>query len=154
MTPDVIEGANVPFHKPANWNEERDGPCQTLHVRVDHEQGGKFMTSAWRPEADEVGWMLAGANIHLGLSAPSHPVVRLTVATPPLEADPVYTIVPARELNGSPSVLVTMYAPRSGITRRGGSVWCQIEVKRGDLVAAVAQGMAQIEAKAKELGIK
>lgn len=151
MTPDVIEGGK-PVGAPKGWDEERDGKCRTLQVRFDHEPAGTFMTSAWRPEADEVGWMLAGANMHLAISAPAHPVVRLGLGATPLEGEPVYTIRPAPELNGAPSVMVTMYAPRAGLTRRGGTVWCQIEVQHGDLAAATAQAITQIQAKARELG--
>lgn len=152
MTPDVIEGGR-PIGKPKDWDEARDGKCSALHVRFDHHPGGTFMTSAWRPEADEIGWMLAGANIHLGISAPRHPVVNLGVAAPPSDGEPVWTIMPAADLNGSPSVLVTMYDPRAGFTRRGGTIWIQVEVKNGGLAASAAQAIAAIQAKAKELGL-
>lgn len=142
----------MPIGAPKNWDPDRDGPCDVLHVRVDQQEGCTFLTSAWVAEPDEVGWLLAGGHVQLGVSSPAHPIVRMGVGAPPPESPPVYTITQAAELDGKPSVRVTMYAPRQGLTRRGGTVWCQIEVKDGDLPAATAEAMRLIQRKAVELG--
>lgn len=152
MRAGVLAGATVPLGAPKNWDPERDGPCDVLHVRVDHEQAGTFMTSAWVAEPDEIGWLLAGGHVQLGVSAPSHPVVRMGVTAPPPESPPVYTITQAVQMTGKPAVRVTMYAPRQGLTRRGGTVWCEIEIQDGNLPAATAEAMRLIQRKAAELG--
>lgn len=78
----VIAGANRNLDAPVDWNEERDGKCGTLAVRVDWGPPCS-MTSAWYPTPEEIALIVKGAPIHLEIVSASHPPVLLTVGEAP-----------------------------------------------------------------------
>lgn len=80
-----VEGANQRLRAPEAWRPERDGPCRSLHVKVDACEGGvRTYTSAWYPNPDEITAICRGAAVHLTIVSASHPPVRLGVGeTPP-----------------------------------------------------------------------
>lgn len=87
------------------------GHCATIHVRDERQDGIAYMTSAWATEPLEAGWLLAGANVHLSISAPQHPVVAMTIGEPPEEFEPVYTITHLPHPQGRKAIRVMRYAP-------------------------------------------
>jgi hypothetical protein len=147
VKPARIEGTTYPVGQPENWTEATHGPCQALHVREDDEGGLRVMRSAWEVESDEAGWLLAGANLQIGISAPRHPVVMMGLGPTPLEGQPVYTIRLITSLRGEPGVHVAMYAPKAGLaTKTGGKVWAEAAIVGGDLGEAVKEALAEIAA--------
>lgn len=86
MQPAIISGHTHRFTAPADQPEVR-----TLFVRADRVEGLQMLRSAWEVEQSEVGLLLAGAKVHLGINAQVHPVVRLDVADLPDDIEPVFT---------------------------------------------------------------
>lgn len=157
MRPGKIDGHGViPVGAPQDWDPKVHGDCNVLHVRPSIDHGIPFLTSAWEPEADEVGWLLAGAKIELGISGRTHPVVRMGIGAPPTDTRPVYTIQTMINVEGQEYVRVVMFAPTSGMKRRrGGSVFCEAMVtpELGGFNGAVAEALRQIEAFAEQNGV-
>jgi hypothetical protein len=72
------------FGPPPDWVEERHGECATLCIAdVRDEAGQPFMESMWRPSAEEIARLAAGACILLGVRGTVHPVVYMAVAAAP-----------------------------------------------------------------------
>lgn len=77
------------FAPPRGWTPETHGDCGTLEIADVAGAGGlNFMESLWRPDADELAALAAGASVVLGIEGGSHPVVYVGVSAPP-RADPV-----------------------------------------------------------------
>lgn len=57
-----IKGANVSLGAPAGWNEDRDGPCGALPVRVTRtpQNTVNHCESAWMPDALDLQALNAG----------------------------------------------------------------------------------------------
>lgn len=154
VQPARIEGDSRPVGAPENWSRETHGDCQALFVRQDQEAGLVFMRSAWEVNAAEAGWLLAGATLQLGISAPRHPVVSMRLGPIPLEAEPVYTIRRITSLSGQPGVHVAMFAPRRGLgSRTGGTVWAEAAIADDDFGQAVKEALAEIAVLAEKEGI-
>jgi hypothetical protein len=81
MTPVKIKGATRCFDAPKDWDENLDGPCDALFVRDGLVNGVSTMTSTWKPSAEELAALNAGAMVELGICGSSHPPVFLTVST-------------------------------------------------------------------------
>ena len=105
------EGDAWPLGAPADWNPETMGHCSTLWVRSDIEGGVPFLRSAWEVEAQEAGWMLAGAKLQLGVCAPQHPVVNLGLGPIPDTFLPPLTVQQNVTTDGQRAARVTMYLP-------------------------------------------
>lgn len=69
MTPKKIAGANAHPGAPRNWDENRDGPCGALAVRVTYNceetLNIKWCESAWEPTAEELAALNAGGQVIL-----------------------------------------------------------------------------------------
>jgi len=69
--------------KPADWINELDGNCGTIHV-VDHfdeHLGHNIMYSVYKPTPEDIAAIVAGGGIRLGIHGTSHPVFQLGVLT-------------------------------------------------------------------------
>lgn len=75
MIPKIIAGATTWFGKPKDWDEQRDGKCAQLGVRVT--QDG-LHESAWEPTAAELAVLNAGGYVVLSVLG-HQPPVRLSV---------------------------------------------------------------------------
>ena len=51
--------------KPRNWDDNRDGPCGTLPVRVESYGIYDYHYSAWKPDAEELALLNAGGVVEL-----------------------------------------------------------------------------------------
>lgn len=60
-----IEGKNADFGKPRSWDEQRDGPCGVLPVRVEQEGIYNYHYSNWKPDAEELKLLNAGGVVEL-----------------------------------------------------------------------------------------
>jgi hypothetical protein len=76
MTPTSIIGYTRSIAPPPDWDEETNGPCETLQIR---DQGG-YMISAWRPSAEERRALIEGGFVLLYICGKIHPVVGLGVS--------------------------------------------------------------------------
>ncbi len=85
MLPAKIDCATQPIGKPKDWDEAMQGHCSTLWVREEIRNGIPFMVSAWEVSPGELAAIQRGAMIHIGVSAPCHPV--LSIGTGPIPAD-------------------------------------------------------------------
>lgn len=82
-----IVGAMLDLGKPKDWNEERDGPCDSLPVRVMQHPGGLVeMQSAWQPTPEELDTLNRGGPVILTVCSKAHPPVRLEVEEPAADA--------------------------------------------------------------------
>jgi hypothetical protein len=73
-----IEGANVDFGKPPDWDDE-SGHCATLAVKHAIVGGHHVLISAWEPTPEELVKLNAGETIKLMIYSKSHPVVSIIV---------------------------------------------------------------------------
>jgi hypothetical protein len=93
MRPARIENHTSCIGKPANWDElSPDRDCGALFVRKEVEHGIQFLKSAWEPSTAEIGMMLSGSMIVLGVSSPEHPVINMSVLPQPDEFTPPYVV--------------------------------------------------------------
>ena len=60
-----VRDSNANFSKPRNWDDERDGPCGTLPVRVEPVGIYNYHYSAWKPGAEELALLNAGGVVEL-----------------------------------------------------------------------------------------
>ena len=83
MRPIVISRYNNIAGTPADWNEERDGPCSSLYIRAEKLPGGlPRATTAWLPTSAEIAAMKRGIPILLDvIGTKSHPVVSLRMGS-------------------------------------------------------------------------
>lgn len=151
MRPAKIEGDARPIGAPANWDEGKAGRCGALFVRRETHGPYVFMTSAWEASADQAGWILAGAKVELGISAPQHPVVRMGTGPVTPDSLPVFTIRQCVTLDGKHTVRATMYAPPAG-DKSGGSAWGEVTVD-GDLVDAIRDAVKFATDTARDNGV-
>ncbi len=142
MLPTKIEGDAIPIGAPPNWRPDH-GHCGALFVRVDQTPGGlQFMRSAWEANAEEAGWLLAGAKVQLGVSAPQHPVVQLGVGPVPDDFEPVMTVRSILD-GGQPAVRVEMMWKRPSEEAR--RIFCQVIMNGDQRSKAVALAIDEIE---------
>lgn len=80
MQIDMIPGATTVLGKPKDWDVRKEGvECGGLPVIFD----GQQFVSQWKPSADEVAAIFAGAPIHLHVFGDGHPPVAVTVGPIP-----------------------------------------------------------------------
>ncbi len=77
MKPTKINGATKVYKAPENWDAERDGPCVDLYVRVEagemkHHPSKCYST--WKPTAEEIVKLMAGAEVTLVVVGGQPPV--------------------------------------------------------------------------------
>lgn len=84
--------------KPADWNEEKLGPCGALSVHDwTDERGLNHMISQWEFEENDLEKLQAGARIHLSVIGEVHPEVQVYVGDiPEASSEPT----PAELCNG------------------------------------------------------
>ncbi|PDT77206.1 hypothetical protein [Bradyrhizobium sp. C9] len=81
-----IDGANMTLGAPPNWDEERDGTCFALPIRAEVINNSMpSLTSAWKPTAEELARLNAGAPVHLRVISRTHPPVMLEVGEVPVD---------------------------------------------------------------------
>lgn len=146
MTPARIVGANVELGAPQKWSAEEHGHCSSLWVRREVDSGMTWMRSAWEVASDEVGLLLAGAKLELGVLGASHPVVNLGPGPLPEDFEPPM-IVERIVHQGSAAVRVSMFFPT------GRRVWAEVYVAPHGLGGATKLAIEQIEELAKQGGL-
>jgi hypothetical protein len=69
---------------PKDWDQSLDGGCGVLPVRdgVDLMSGARTMTSAWKPDANDLMFLNKGLPILLTIFGVVHPVVSLGIGQP------------------------------------------------------------------------
>lgn len=152
MRPVRIEGTARPLGAPKNWRDS-SGHCGELFIRDENISGVHFMRSAWEPDSDEIGWLLAGAKIQLGISAPQHPVVQVGIGPCPETAEPVYTIRHITSEHGEPGIRMTMYIPPQSEANLGGSAWCELNIGKSSMPDVAANAMKTLQEVAKAKGL-
>lgn len=81
MNPLSFEARDRSPGRPEGWDDELDGECVALDI-MDHTDllsGANIMYSLWRPTPEELGALLAGGAVRLGIFGVQHPVVNLAV---------------------------------------------------------------------------
>lgn len=80
MIPTKLDDETRSLAPPDDWNEELNGPCETLSVfEAPTDDGGNLMISAWMPTDAEIEGLQAGKPVYLGIRGVAHPVVTLFV---------------------------------------------------------------------------
>lgn len=143
MNPVRIEGATIPLGKPEGWDEGEAGHCSTLWVRPDIDGGLPFLRSAWEVTVNEIGLLLAGAKVQLGVCAKQHPVVNLGLGPAPESYLPP-VVVQQTAHHGCPAVMVLMFFPC------GQRVKSEATIGADGLGAAVKLAIDEIENFARE----
>jgi hypothetical protein len=78
-----LEGMNRELGAPKGWDEEKHGKCEPLPVFAEVVNGHICMTSAWKPSAEELASLNAGAAVALVIYGSVHPPVAVGVFEPP-----------------------------------------------------------------------
>lgn len=77
------EDSNLTLAPPADWNAERDGPCETLYgVRSVDDFKNVINQTLWEPTEEELAALNAGARIVLTIWGVPHPPVAIDVSQP------------------------------------------------------------------------
>lgn len=81
MNPVKIHGFTRELGKPADWDESKNGPCDTLAVidTKDH-NNNPCMVSAWKPTPEELEALNRGMPVLLWVYGAGHPPVAVGVA--------------------------------------------------------------------------
>lgn len=83
----IVEGAR-PLGAPADWDQQLDGECGTLHV-LDHIEtlsGKNVMYSFYVPTPEDLHALNNGGILRLGIHGRGHPVIQFGVLGPKLAA--------------------------------------------------------------------
>ena len=144
MQPAIISGHNRRFTAPAGLDE-----VQTLFARIEEVGGVHFLTSAWDVEQGEIGLLLAGAKLHLGINAPAHPIVRLAVADLPNLFSPVMT---ARRIECPDKGSILRVEAILSAPPLGQRIWVERPIVDG-FAAAFASAIEAIEEQASARGL-
>lgn len=74
-----IKGCNVNMGKPKDWDEEKQGKCHALAVRVLQIPEGDFVCeSSWEPTQNELEMLNAGGTVILRIYGQQPPVMLYT----------------------------------------------------------------------------
>ncbi|APR52004.1 hypothetical protein CA223_06740 [Sphingomonas koreensis] len=146
MNPARIAGANAELGAPQKWSAEEHGHCANLWVRREVEDGMPWMRSAWEATPNEVGLLLAGAKLELGILGQTHPVVNLGVG--PLPDDFAPPMIVERTVHqGASAVRVSMFFAN------GRRVWAEAYLEPHGLGRAVKLAIDSVENRAKQDGL-
>lgn len=74
-----IKGATRELGRPLGWDEQRNGPCDSLHVRDERWGAMPCMVSAYKLSEEELAKLSAGGYIVLHVIGEVHPPVALSV---------------------------------------------------------------------------
>lgn len=84
MEPVKLINATRTIGKPLDWDEEVDRECLALSVHDsawnNPEATSNIMTSAWKPDEDELAILNTGGHVFLGIYGVKHPVVQVYAA--------------------------------------------------------------------------
>lgn len=78
MIPHHFHGQTHVLEAPQGWDHKERGECGCLPIMA---RDG-YLTSVWRPSADELTMLNSGGGIVLHIAANAHPVVALDVCAP------------------------------------------------------------------------
>lgn len=150
MRPARISGATRTLAPPPNWNQEVHGPCRSLAVRdvqiTEGERVYNRMTSAWEPMPEELGWMLAGGDVHFSTPGSSHPPIDLAGQLPPEDSPPAIIARPFMR-DGEDWVRVEIYQPaRSEPRTPAGWTWHEEALRGNGLAMTTAVAIEGCEA--------
>ncbi len=81
MKPTNTRDATHLFAKPANWDDEADGPCGDLQVRAETfgERSIVELISTWKPTEHELAHLNRGGVVEIGICATTQPPMRAYV---------------------------------------------------------------------------
>jgi hypothetical protein len=84
----ILEGSR-PLGAPADWDQQLDGECGTLHVidHVDTLSGQNVMYSFYKPTPDDLQALSRCGILRLGIHGRCHPVIQLGILGPKLAAE-------------------------------------------------------------------
>lgn len=89
----AIKGFTKVFKPPVNWNEDSNGRCGDLHVRLVADGNTPCCESAWEPTPDELAVLNDGGSIILRIWG-GQPPVALYVETQDQRADAGPAVMP------------------------------------------------------------
>lgn len=81
MKPVPTRGETNPFTKPEGWDDNSDGPCGVLSVRVEQHGNRKYHYSTWQPTQEEI-WALDAGGVVVLTCVGLQPPVALSVEGP------------------------------------------------------------------------
>lgn len=84
MHPVATRDKTITFKPPTNWDQEADGPCGDLEVRVDTYGDSKIVqhVSTWKPSHAELAMLNRGGVVEIALLVPKQPVIAAYVVEP------------------------------------------------------------------------
>jgi hypothetical protein len=146
MRPTIIPDHTRKMTPPKDWDQSK-GAIGTLYVRDELDAGIQRMRSAWEPEGNEAGWLIAGGHLHVSIAGHTHPVIALAAQLPPEDSPVMITAQPiVKEVGGKPAVRVEMYFPATSdpvaIAKHG---WAEIDLEGISLAEATASGILAIQ---------
>lgn len=72
-------GQSTVLGAPADWHSERYGNCGGLPVKFETIEGVPYVSSYWRPSADDLAALAAGAHVKLMIVGRNQPPVAMMV---------------------------------------------------------------------------
>lgn len=78
-----IEGMNRELSPPEGWDAEKHGECTPLPVFAEVKDGSVVLTSAWKPNQEELAHLAAGASVACVVYGSVHPPIALGVFPTP-----------------------------------------------------------------------
>lgn len=150
MQPAIINGATEAPGQPKGWDSERSGAVSALFIRREVDGGVPWMRSAWDAEQKEIGLLLAGAKVVLGVAGVQHPVVNMRVAELPDDFEPVIT---ARRYKCPNRGAVARVEGIFALPPDGLRVWSECPIV-STFADAFAAAMAECEKFARDAGVR
>ena len=75
MIPKRISNFTHAYGAPAGWDEEKNGNCAQLHVRISKYDANIYFESSWEPTPDELAALNAGGSVILRILGGQPPVM-------------------------------------------------------------------------------
>lgn len=85
MRPTFTRNKTITYKPPENWDQQTDGPCGDLEVRVQTHGDNRLpeLVSTWKPDAEDIKMLNKGAVIELYIvTHGAQPPVGLAVVAP------------------------------------------------------------------------
>lgn len=84
----AIDFGGVTNHlgRPVDWDEKKNGPCDSLPVMRTPWNGVPAFVSLWKPSIAELAHLCAGGHVRLCVVGQLHPPVAVDVVEPGAEA--------------------------------------------------------------------
>jgi hypothetical protein len=151
VQPARIDNPTAVLPKPIDWDDQQNGHCAALPVKIETIGGVPYMRSAWDIEATEALQLLCGARLVLGVAGHRHPVVQMKVEDLPVDFQPGYTVRRITSLGGCLCARVETLMPRpDGMAQM---IYCEEPITGEGMAITVGRAIDRIDDLARKNGL-